>query len=266
LRIESLLRRLGTRLAALTLIAILALAGVACGGEDSTDNAARASGGRTEKGAAPESTGQGSETTTEKTDADVAVSGEAAALARAEVGREEITNMLPADGKKPDPARQLPEDPPAGIQVYPATTNAMVRGPIEYDREPPTNGDHAPLWQNCGFYEGPIEDRHAVHSMDHGVIWITYRSNLPAGQLKELRSYGDERYVLTSPYPRQDAPIIAASWRVQLELRGADDPRLRQFVNQLRISELVPWITLRSEARAGCAAGSRAFLCGVQCW
>jgi hypothetical protein len=143
LRIESLLRRHGTRLAALTLIAVLALPGAACGGEDSTDNAAGASGGRTEKGAAPESTGQGSETTIEKTDADVAVSGEAAELARDEVGREETTNMLPADGKKPDPARQLPEDPPAGIRIYPATTNATVKGPIEYDREPPTNGDHA---------------------------------------------------------------------------------------------------------------------------
>ena len=108
--------------------------------------------------------------------------------------------MLPADGEKPDPARPLPEDPPEGIRVYPATTNATVRGPIKYDREPPTNGDHDPLWQNCGFYERPIEDRHAVHSMDHGVVWITYRPNLPAGQVEELRSYGDERYVLVSPY------------------------------------------------------------------
>ncbi len=240
MKIESLVRRPGTRFAALTLIAILAFGGAACGGGDPTDNAAGASGGRVEKGVAPKSTGQGSGTITEKTDADVAHSGEAAELARAEVGPDEITNMLPADGKKPDPARQLPEDPPAGIQVYPATTNATVKGPIEYDREPPTNGDHDPLWQNCGFYERPIEDRHAVHSMDHGVVWITYRPNLPAGQLKELRSYGDERYVLISPYPGQDVPVIATSWRVQLELRGADDPRLRQFVDQFRISELAP--------------------------
>ncbi len=240
LRIESLFRKLGKRFAALTLIAILALGGAACGGEGSADNAAGASSGRTEKGVAPEKAGQGSETTTEKTNADVALSGEAAELARAEVGREETTNMLPADGKKPDPARKLPEDPPAGIRVYPATTNATVRGPIEYGREPPTNGDHDPLWQNCGFYERPIEDRRAVHSMDHGVVWITYRPNLPAGQLKELRSYGGERYVLISPYPVQDAPVIATSWRVQLELRGADDPRLRQFVDQFRLSELAP--------------------------
>ena len=34
--------------------------------------------------------------------------------------------------------------------------------------------------------------------------------------------------------------MIATSWRVQLELNGADDPRLRQYVDQFRISELAP--------------------------
>jgi hypothetical protein len=79
-------------------------------------------------------------------------SGEAAELARAEIGPREITNMLPADGKKPDAPQPLPENPPKGIEVYPATTNRTVEGPIEYDRKPPTNGNHAPLWQNCGLY------------------------------------------------------------------------------------------------------------------
>ena len=169
-----------------------------------------------------------------------AVSGEEAELAKAEVGPEEETNMVPADGKEPDPARPLPEDPPEGIEVYPATTNATVVGPVEYDRQPPTNGDHDPLWQNCGFYDEPIEDRHAVHSMDHGVVWITYRGDLPAEQVGELRPYGEERYVIVSPYPEQEAPVIATSWRVQLELDGADDPRLREFVDQFRVSEIAP--------------------------
>lgn len=218
------------------LIAVLAVA--ACGGEDSTGDASGASGGRSESTASQRKVEE--TTAAEMTDAGAASSDEAAELARAEVGPREITSMMPADGKEPDPARPLPEDPPEGIEVYPATTNETVRGPIEYDREPPTNGDHDPLWQNCGFYERPIKDRHAVHSMDHGVVWITYRPNLPASEVEELRSYGDERYVLISLYPGQDEPVMATSWRVQLELKGADDPRLRQFVDQFRISELAP--------------------------
>jgi hypothetical protein len=176
------------------------------------------------------------ETTVGKT----GTSGGAAELARAEVGKREVTNMIPADGKKPDAAQSLPENPPKEIEVYPATTNASVEGPIEYERHPPTNGDHAPIWQNCGFYEKPIEDRHAVHSLDHGVVWITYRPNLPEQQIEVLRSYGNENYVIVSPYPGQDAPVTATSWRVQLELNGANDPRLKHFVNEFRISELAP--------------------------
>jgi hypothetical protein len=206
----------------------LLLTGVACGERQTSgdDSEAGSSGGETT--ASGETTARG------------VASSEAAELARAEVGPREETNMVPADGEEPDPARPLPENPPEGIEVYPATTNETVRGAIEYDRKPPTNGDHDPLWQNCGFYERPVQDRHAVHSLDHGVVWISYRPDLPKSEIDALRSYGDEEYVIVSPYSGQEVSVVATSWRVQLELRGADDPRLRRFVDQFRISELAP--------------------------
>ena len=228
----------------MVLIGVFVLLVAACGGEPS-GNASKDSGKQGASGTRERSTtpfGQSAaeeSTLLERTTEDVA-SGEAAELARAELGKKEISNMLPAGGKKPDAARPLPENPPNGIKVYPATTNRTLKGPIEYDRRPPTNGDHDPLWQNCGFYEKPIKDRHAVHSMDHGVVWVTYRPDLPRRQIESLRPYGKENYVMVSPYPGQDAPVIATSWRVQLELKGADDPRLRRFVNEFRISELAP--------------------------
>jgi hypothetical protein len=245
---ESLRRKAGENLsgkksAALLLLGTIVLLGVACGGQGS-DNSSNDPGKReASKIQQQEATSAASseksvveETTVENT----GVSSEEAELARAEVGKNEISNMMPVGGEKPDAARPLPENPPNGIEVYPATTNRTVQGPIEYERRPPTNGDHDPLWQNCGFYEEPIEDRHAVHSMDHGVVWITYDPDLPEQQIKSLRPYGKENYVIVSPYPGQDAPVIATSWRVQLELNGADDPRLKRFVNQFRISELAP--------------------------
>lgn len=246
--VESLRREFGESLngkqpAVVLLLGIFVLLAAACGGQVS-DNSSNDSGKQEtsetrEQGATSAASSEKSaveETTAENT----GPSGEADELARAEVGKREITNMIPADRKKPDAARPLPEDPPKGIEVYPATTNYTVKGPIEYDRKPPTNGNHDPLWQNCGFYEEPVEDRHAVHSLDHGVVWITYRPDLPRQQIETLRPYGNENYVIASPYPGQDAPVIATSWRVQLELDGADDPRLRRFVNQFRISELAP--------------------------
>jgi Protein of unknown function (DUF3105) len=229
--------------AALLLLGIILLLAAACGGQasdDSSRDSEKREASRTQEQDAT-SVASSEKSVVEETAVEKAgASGEEAELARAEVGKNEISNMMPAGGEKPDAARPLPENPPNGIEVYPATTNDTVEGPIDYERHPPTNGDHDPLWQNCGFYEEPIEDRHAVHSLDHGVVWITYRPNLPERQIESLRPYGQENYVILSPYPGQSAPVTATSWRVQLELSGADDSRLRRFVDQFRISELAP--------------------------
>ena len=158
----------------------------------------------------------------------------------AEIGPDEETNMMPADGQQPDEPQPLPENPPEGVKTYPASGNALVEGEIQYDRDPPTNGEHSPIWQNCGFYSEPIDNSPAVHSMDHGVVWITYRLDLPADQIEQLRPYGDKRYVIVSPYPDLPAPVVATAWRNQIYLEGPGDPRLREFVNEFRISELAP--------------------------
>jgi hypothetical protein len=236
-------KEFGAKVAVVVMLGIVVLLVAACGGQmadNSSVDAGARDASRTKQQDATSAASSEKSVVEETTAGKTGASGEEAELARAEVGKKEISNMLPAGGKKPDAARPLPEDPPEGIEVYPATTNHTVEGPIDYERHPPTNGDHDPLWQNCGFYEEPIEDRHAVHSMDHGVVWITYRPDLPEQQLETLRPYGNEDYVILSPYPGQDAPVTATSWRIQLELNGADDPRLRRFVNQFRISELAP--------------------------
>lgn len=223
-----------------TFIIVFALFAAACGTEPAGEGS-----GSQQAAPAPEATTVG------KPAADRLPSAEAAELAKAELGRQEITTMLPADGKKPDPARLLPEDPPRGIKVYPATANTTTEEPIEYARRPPTNGKHDPLWQNCGSYEKPIKDRHAVHSLDHGVVWITHQPDLPQPQVRKLREYAAEPYVIVSPYPGQSAPATATAWRVQLELQSADDPRLRRFVDQFRVSELAPLSGNRCEFGVG---------------
>ena len=231
---NSLMRKL---LVGLVGVSILA---ASCGGEGSTGDPQGDSGRQQPSATSGTTMAEMEDASGETTGREKMEAGEVAELARAEVGKREITNMLPADGKKPDAPKSLPENPPQGIEVYPATTNRTVKGPIEYGREPPTNGNHNPVWQNCGFYQQPIQDRHAVHSMDHGVVWITYRPDLPQRQIESLRPYGRENYVIVSPYPGQDSPVIATSWRVQLELNSSNDPRLEQFVNEFKISELAP--------------------------
>lgn len=231
----------------ISLLALLALAlffVAACGGGDPAQEAeeeATAEMSGEDTSMSEETTGVTTETTMEETTS--------VDLSQLEVGPDEISNMLPAEGIEKAESQPLPENPPEGIEVYDATTNELVEN-ASYDRSPPTNGNHDPLWWNCGFYDEPIEEDKAVHSLDHGVVWITYSPDLPADEVETLRQYGLERYVIVSPYPEQEAPVVATSWRIQLELDGADDPRLRRFVDQFRVSEIAPL------AGNGCTRGS----------
>lgn len=209
-----------------------------------------ACGGNTPSGeqdAEPEETGADTMTVPEETtggeDAGEGTTASEVALTPAEatVGPNENASMLPAGGKAKDRAQDPPENPPEGVRTYPATSNSTdVELPISYEQDPPTNGDHATYWQNCGFYSSPVENEAAVHSMDHGAVWITYRPDLPAEQVEILRGLAQEEYVLVSPYPNLYAPVVATAWRNQLDLTGADDPRLRQFVDQFRLSATAP--------------------------
>ncbi len=106
-----------------------------------------------------------------------------------------------------------------------------MEGNVSYEESPPVGGPHTSEWQNCGFYSEPVRDENAVHSLEHGAVWITYSPELPAGQVEQLRELAQNReYVLVSPYPDLSAPVVASAWGHQLELEGADDPRLEQFV------------------------------------
>ena len=67
---------------------------------------------------------------------------------------------------------------------YPAgqhTTN-----PVKYVETPPVGGLHHPAWQNCGIYTAPIHNEHGVHALEHGAVWITYRPDFPADEIRRL--------------------------------------------------------------------------------
>jgi hypothetical protein len=107
----------GKKPAVVFLLGIILLLAAACGGQASDDSSngsgKREASGSREQGATSAASSEKSvveETTVGK----AGPTGEAAELARAEVGEKEITNMMPAGGKKPDAAQPLPENPPKG--------------------------------------------------------------------------------------------------------------------------------------------------------
>ncbi|MCC7023675.1 MAG: DUF3105 domain-containing protein [Thermomicrobiales bacterium] len=106
---------------------------------------------------------------------------------------------------------------------------------VAYDPTPPVGGEHDPTPQTCGFYSVPVRNENAVHSLEHGAVWITYRPDLPPDQIDRLRALArSEGKVLVSPYDDLPSPVVASSWGRQLQLDSAGDARLGQFVQRFR--------------------------------
>jgi putative peptide zinc metalloprotease protein len=139
---------------------------------------------------------------------------------------------------------------PDGIQSFQIAEREHVRSMVTYAQTPPVGGNHAPEWQNCGFYTDELESAYAVHSMEHGAVWITYQSDLPRDQIDRLKQLAQRQtHVLVSPYPGLMAPVVVSAWGRQMVLDSADDARLSQFVGVFRLGAQAP------EQGAPCSGG-----------
>jgi hypothetical protein len=128
------------------------------------------------------------------------------------------------------------EPVPPGVQSFAVTERSHVEGPVSYPQTPPIGGNHSPIWQNCGFYDTPIPNESAVHSLEHSAVWITYQPDLPEEEVDALRQLAHcQPYVLVSPFPDLPAPIVASAWGYQVALDSSDDPRLGEFVRAFRL-------------------------------
>jgi hypothetical protein len=115
-----------------------------------------------------------------------------------------------------------------------------VQEDVDYPQTPPVGGDHWDAWLDCGVYDVPVTDENAVHDLEHGSVWITYRADLvdPAGVAvlaDQLPANG-----IMSPHPGQEAPVVITAWGRQLDLVGPDDPRIALFLDAFGAGETAP--------------------------
>ncbi len=123
-------------------------------------------------------------------------------------------------------------------------------GPIDYPESPPVGGEHHPVWLDCGVYAVELPEEHVVHDLEHGTVWITHHPDLPIADVAALADLLPSNGIL-SPYADQAAPVVVTVWERQLDLTGADDPRLPLFVRELGGGATAP------EPSASCAGGAR---------
>ncbi|WP_084338314.1 DUF3105 domain-containing protein [Actinomadura oligospora] len=119
----------------------------------------------------------------------------------------------------------------AGLVSKEETNRDHVQTSVKYDSTPPMGGAHDPLWQNCGVYTSALRNENAVHALEHGAVWITYRPDLPKDQVVKLSAkVGATAYTLLSPYPGLDTPVALSAWGKQLKVQSANDKRVDEFL------------------------------------
>jgi len=104
--------------------------------------------------------------------------------------------------------------------------------PVAYPMEPPVGGDHNPVWQDCNgdVYPKPVANVHAVHSMEHGAVWVTYNSKASKADVAALAAKVRKTpYTLMSPVEDQKDPLMLSAWAHQRTVRSASDPNVDAF-------------------------------------
>jgi Protein of unknown function (DUF3105) len=108
---------------------------------------------------------------------------------------------------------------------------------INYPEHPPFGGEHDPQWADCTgtVYDKPIRSENAVHSLEHGAVWVTYRPGLSGGELDALRRrVTGVDYMFMSPYPELKTKVSLQAWGHQLFVDSADDERIDTFITDLK--------------------------------
>jgi hypothetical protein len=140
-----------------------------------------------------------------------------------------------------------------GMKTWTGLARTHVQGKVKYPMSPPVGGNHYQLWQNCmgDVYTKPLTNENAVHSLEHGAVWVTYTDKASAKDIATLKARVEKTpYSLMSPYKDQTSPIVLNAWGHQLGIKKASDPRVAKFFKKFVQGE-------QTQEQAACAEGKR---------
>jgi hypothetical protein len=122
---------------------------------------------------------------------------------------------------------------------------------LDYDQPAPSGGDHLPSpgWLNCGVYEGEVPDELAVHSLEHGAVWVALGPDATDEDRAAAAELADQEpgRVIVSDVPDLANPVELVAWEFRLPLESASDERAGAFVDQFVDASTAP------EAGAACS-------------
>jgi len=91
--------------------------------------------------------------------------------------------------------------------------------------------------QPVGVYGQPVPEGNVIHSLEHGIVWLSYNQDLvDEDTIAKLRDFGRQfnADLIVSPRPDNTSPIAIVSWGRILELDVFDQSQLENFVKTNR--------------------------------
>jgi len=133
---------------------------------------------------------------------------------------------------------------PESVSTEPLLGEAMEFGSVSHvtrdaellipDGEPPTGGPHFDQPLRTGIYDEPVPDGNAIHSLEHGIVWISYSPDLvTAEDIEALRSIASAHGgdTILSPRPLNAIPVAVVSWGRILRLDRVDEGAIEDFID-----------------------------------
>ncbi|HVR61035.1 MAG TPA: DUF3105 domain-containing protein [Polyangia bacterium] len=136
----------------------------------------------------------------------------------------------------------------AVVQQHPdeGATHIVQCTPTTYLTNPPSSGNHYPIWANYGVYDKPVPWGFLVHQLEHGAVVISYRCAAgPSGcnvDLSGVQAFiaslpPDDvclarKLITVVPDPALDVAFAASAWTWTLRADCFDAAVFGDFVSQ----------------------------------
>lgn len=122
------------------------------------------------------------------------------------------------------------------LNVHHAQNRSHVGGAIPYKdaaNTPPDGGNHNNNPESCQVYTAPIANENAVHSLEHGAVWVTYNPDKASkDDITKLKALVDGNpYRMLSPYAGLKTKISLQAWGEQLFVNSVTDSRVKRFLD-----------------------------------
>jgi|SRR3989338_7866884 len=102
-----------------------------------------------------------------------------------------------------------------------------------YNSNPPTSGWHYVVPASWGVYNRPLVDEQAVHNLEHGGIWISYKDidEETKANLEKITK-ANSNAIIMSPREANDAKIVLVSWTRLMKLDIYDEAKILDFIQR----------------------------------